>query len=417
VSRIGYVCNRYPAVANNYILDEVLALRELGLDVEVISVRRPRPGDMLARVDYAEHARTHYLVPPGLWELCSAHLRALLTRPIQYLSTLLLAWRLSAPGFRAHLWQLLYFAEAVMVWQHCKRRDVRHLHAHHAFVASDDALLAAHLGRWSWSLSMHGPTEFYDVRGTRLAEKVAHADAVVCISDFCRSQLMGLTEPSRWNKLHVVRCGVRVERFARSAARDGTGAGPVGVLNVARHVPVKGHITLLEALVRVLERGLPVTLTLIGDGPERTTLERRVHELALEQHVRILGAVGQDDIREQYERADIFCLPSSAEGLPIVLMEAMAMELPVVASQVMGVSELVEHDVSGLLVTPARPDLLADALERLASDPALRASMGAAGRKKVLAAHDVRRSARSLSEIYRGLGVGLVEPEPQGQQL
>jgi glycosyltransferase involved in cell wall biosynthesis len=184
---------------------------------------------------------------------------------------------------------------------------------------------------------------------------------------------------------------------------------------VGRLVPVKGHAKLIEAVAELRRRGVPVHATLVGGGPRREALERLAARLGVAESVTFTGSLSHDDVLERYAEADVFCLPSFGEGLPVVLMEAMAMELPVVASQVMGVSELVEHDVSGLLVTPARPDLLADALERLASDPALRASMGAAGRKKVLAAHDVRRSARSLSEIYRGLGVGLVEPEPQGQ--
>ncbi len=408
---LAYLLNRYPAVANNYILDEVLTLRELGLDVEVVSVRPPLEGDKLSRDDREEQARTYYLLPARPARLLRAHLSAFLSRPWRYLGTVRLAWRMSAPGIRAHVWQLLYFAEAVMAWHHLSGKGVRHVHAHHAFVASDNALLAANFGQWTWSLSVHGPTEFYDVPGTRLAEKIKHADAVACISDFCHSQVMSLVDPSHWGKLRVVRCGVRAERFTRgetgNAPRSEADKAPrseVNILSVARLVPVKGHATLIDAVHDLLSRGLSITLSVIGDGPQRGLLERRVRELGIERSVAILGAVGQDDIRARYEEADIFCLPSAAEGLPIVLMEAMAMELPVVASQVMGVAELVEHGATGLLVRPARPDLLADALARLAEDPSLRASMGAAGREKVLAAHDARESARQLRELYRGLG-------------
>jgi colanic acid/amylovoran biosynthesis glycosyltransferase len=405
VSKIAYICNRYPAVSNTFILQEVAALRDLGVPVETISVRRPRSGDVLARADHDEHARTHYLLPPRVGELLRAHLSALLFRPRRYLKTLLLACRLSAHGARARLWQLLYFAEAVMVWHHCRRLDVRHLHAHFAQVASDDALLAAHLGGWSWSFSMHGPPEFYDVRGTRLAVKVERADAVICISDFCRSQLMSLVAEAHWTKLHVVRCGISPKRYARHIPRNGSTGDATNVLTVARFAPVKGHAVLLDALEVLTARGFDMTLTWIGDGPERGALEQRARRLRVARRVRMRGAVGQDDIRAEYERADIFCLPSFAEGLPVVLLEAMAMELPVVATGVMGVPELVEHGVSGLLVAPARPDLLADALELLATDPHERASMGAAGRAKVLTDHDAARSGSALRNVYRELGV------------
>ncbi len=402
---IAYICNRYPAVSNTFILEEIRALRQLGVQVETISVRPPRPGDLLARADRDEHARSHYLLPSSAVELLRAHLTALLTRPRRYLRTLWLAWRLSAPGARAHVWQLLYFAEAALVWQHCRRRGVRHLHAHFLNVASDDALLAAHLGGWSWSLSVHGPPEFYDVPGTRLAKKVAYADAVICVSDFCRSQLMSLVDDCHWSKLHVVRCGIRPDRYHRRRPRNGSRPDAVNVLTVGRLVPVKGHAVLLEALAALVARGVVARVSLVGDGAERALLEQRARALGIERRVRMLGAVGQDDIRAEYERADIFCLPSFAEGLPVVLMEAMAMELPVVATRVMGVPELVEHGMTGLLVPPARPDLLAEALERLADDPALRASMGAAGRGKVVSEHDVMRSCHALRDVYRGLGV------------
>jgi glycosyltransferase involved in cell wall biosynthesis len=405
VSKIAYICNRYPAVSNTFILQEVAALRELGVPVETISVRRPRSGDLLARADHEEHARTTYLIPPRAGELLSAHLAAVCSRPRCYLKTLLLACRLSPEGVRARLWQLLYFAEAVMVWQHCRRRGVQHLHAHFAYVASDDALLAAHLGGWSWSFSMHGPPEFYDVRGTRLAAKVKRADAVICISDFCRSQLMSLVDETHWAKLHVVRCGISTTRYARHAAWNGRRGAAVNVLTVARLASVKGHAVLLDALAALTARGVDVELTWIGDGPERAALERRAKQLRVAHRVRMLGAVGQDDIRAEYERADVFCLPSFAEGLPVVLLEAMAMELPVVATQVMAVPELVEHGVSGLLVAPARPDLLADALELLIDAPDERASMGATGRAKVLADHDAARSGSALRNVYRELGV------------
>jgi colanic acid/amylovoran biosynthesis glycosyltransferase len=405
MSKIAYICNRYPAVSNTFILQEVAVLRDLGIPVETISVRPPRPGDLMARADREEHARTKYLLPPRAAELLSAQLTALLSRPRRYLKTLVLACRLSPNGARARLWHLLYFAEAVMVWRHCRRLDVRHLHAHFAYVASDDALLAAHLGGWSWSFSMHGPPEFYDVRGTRLAAKVQRADAVICISDFCRSQLMGLVDEVHWAKLHVVRCGISTTRYARHAARNGSRGKAINVLTVARLVPVKGHAVLLDALGALAARGVDVELTWIGDGPERAALERRAAQLRVAHLVRMQGAVGQDDIRAEYERADIFCLPSFAEGLPVVLLEAMAMELPVVASQVMGIPELVEHGVSGLLVAPARPDLLADALELLIEAPDERASMGATGRAKVLADHDAARSGNALRNVYRELGV------------
>jgi colanic acid/amylovoran biosynthesis glycosyltransferase len=139
----------------------------------------------------------------------------------------------------------------------------------------------------------------------------------------------------------------------------------------------------------------------VGDGPKRVALERIAAELGIAQRVRFLGSIGQDEIREEYRRADVFCLPSFAEGVPVVLMEAMAMGLPVVASALMGIPELVEDGVSGFLVRPGRADELQDALAAMAADPVLRAAMGGAGRRRVLEAFNIEDSARELECIFR----------------
>jgi colanic acid/amylovoran biosynthesis glycosyltransferase len=387
--RIAYVCNRYPALSNTFIMREVRALRRLGLEIDVLSLRRPSVDHLLAEADREEYRRTSFILP-------------LLTRPRRYLGTLAAALRLAPPGPKGTIWQLFYFAEAGLVWDRCRKRDIHHLHAHFAYVASDVALLAARLGGWTWSFSMHGPPEFYAVGTTRLAEKVRDADAVICISDFCRSQLMGLVEPEAWDKLRVVHCGVSVADFAGELpSRNGTRG--IEVLMVGRVVPVKGHPVLIEALAELRRRGVDARATIVGEGAERANLERMAQRFGVEDRVLFTGAVGQDDIRAHYARADVFCLPSFAEGLPVVAMEAMAMGLPVVSTRIMGIPEVVEHGVTGLLVPPARHDLLADALEQLAGDAELRAVMGRAGREKAEAEFDADDSAAQLREIYGAL--------------
>jgi glycosyltransferase involved in cell wall biosynthesis len=381
---------------------EVRALRRQGMEVDVLSVRRPSADHLLAEADREEYRRTSFILPPRVAELAGAHLRALLTRPRRYAATLATALRLAPPGARGTLWQLFYFAEAGLVWNRCRKRGIRHLHAHFAYVASDVALLASRLGGWSWSFSMHGPPEFYAVETTRLAEKARDASAVVCISDFCRSQLMALVEPAAWDKLRVVHCGIGVTDFAGELASR-NGRPGLEVLMVGRVVPVKGHPVLIESLAELRRRGVDVRATIVGEGPERAALEAMAKRLGVADRLTFTGAVGQDDIRSYYARADVFCLPSFAEGLPVVAMEAMAMGLPVVSTRIMGIPEVVEHGETGILVPPARHDLLADALERLATDPELCAAMGAAGRRKVEAEFDSDDSAAQLREIYGAL--------------
>jgi glycosyltransferase involved in cell wall biosynthesis len=167
---------------------------------------------------------------------------------------------------------------------------------------------------------------------------------------------------------------------------------------------VKGQAVLLDAIGELARRGVPVELTLAGDGPERARLERRAAQLGIQHRVTFAGAVANDRVADLYAAADVFCTSSFAEGLPTVLMEAMAMGLPVVATRINGIPELVEDGVTGLLVSPARADALAAALERLATHPEERQRMGHAGRRKVVDERDERRAAARLLALIEKWG-------------
>jgi glycosyltransferase involved in cell wall biosynthesis len=400
---VAYVVGRYPAVSHAFVQREVLALRDAGARVETVSIHRARPEDTLSAADRAEAEGTYALLPARLGALLAAHLSAAAS-PAAYLSTLAHALRSGPAGIRGRIWQLFYFVEAIMLWRHCRRRGVRHLHAHHLNQASDAAMLAVRYAnaagaapRWTWSFTMHGPNELYDVSRFRLAEKAASAATVVCISDFARSQVMGFAPEEVWPRLRVVHCGLDPTEFDGEAAADGD---VFRVLCVGRLVPFKGQSLLIEAIASLRRSGSDARLTLIGDGPSRVDLERRAHELGLDDAVTVAGAVGQDEIRSHYAAASAFCLPSFAEGVPVVLMEAMAMRLPVVTTRVMGISELVDDGDSGLLIRPGRIDELTAALGRLARDPELRGRLGDRGREKVVAEFDVRDSGAQLAQLF-----------------
>jgi glycosyltransferase involved in cell wall biosynthesis len=402
--RIAYVSSRYPAVSHTFIQREVAALRAIGIDVDTVAIRRAAAGEVLSEADRAEARSTYAILPVTPWRLAGAHLGALLRYPRAYRTTLVRALKLAPAGLRGRLWQMFYFGEAVLLWDHARRRRVGHLHAHFANVGSDVALLAAHLGAAagrgprSWSMTMHGSTEFYDVHEHRLPEKVADAAFVACISDFTRSQLMLSADPAHWGKLELVRCGVDPRAFA-PVARDGD-RPPLRVLTVSRLVPGKGFALLLDALADAVGRGHDLVLEVVGDGPDGDALRARARRLGIDGRVTWLGAVGQDEIRRSYEQADVFCLPSFAEGVPVVLMEAMAVELAVVATRIAGIPELVSDGESGLLVTPARADELAEALARLAADEPLRRRLGRAAREAVLDGYAADHWARVLAGVF-----------------
>ena len=434
--RIAYLCSEYPAVSHTFVLREVNALRRLGAEIATFSIRRTAPGQLLAHADRVAAESTFAILPPRWGRLLAAHLRLLLGSPSAYLAALALALRMAPPGLRGRLWQCFYFVESVVLWSECRRRGVRHIHVHLANAAADIALLAAHIGSaseperpWSWSLTMHGPTEFSDVRHFRLAEKLRDARFVVCISDYARSQLMALSDPESWGRLHVVHVGIPIEQFTRDAGRRAAGAeaqagadadaetaaaadagwraaGP-SILCVGRLVPEKGQAVLLEALARLAGRGHRVSLVLAGEGRSRSALERRAERLGVAAQVSFLGAVGQDAIHEMYAGASIFCLPSFAEGVPCVLMEAMAMGLPVVSTRITGIPELIEDGHSGLLVAPGRLDELTDALERLLVDPGLCRELAVNAREQVVRDFNAERSAEQLYALFTKLLDGL----------
>jgi glycosyltransferase involved in cell wall biosynthesis len=405
----AYLVARYPGASLSFILGEVQALRDAGVRVETASVRRAEDWEVLSDRDRAERDTTRALLPVSTWKLLTTHARALTRHPRAYLATLLRALQLAHAGGRVRLWQLFYFAEAILFWEWMEQERLHHVHVHFANVSSDVAMIACGFAnaagaqpRWTWSMTLHGPVELADVASHKLAAKANDAVAVVCISDFAHSQVAALVEPETVDRLHTIRCGIDVTAFAPRKRQPGDG-GQQEILCVGALQRRKAHRVLLEAFAEVLAALPGVRLTLVGGGPERDALERRTAELGIGEAVEFAGSVGHDRVGDFYARADVFCLPSFAEGVPTVLMEAMAMEVPVVATRIMGIPELVEHERSGLLVAPARPDELADALRRLLTDRELAERLGREGRKQVSARYNRPAATAALHELLSPL--------------
>ena len=400
--RVAYLTSYYPAVSHSFIRREVLALREQGVDVLTFSIQAAHGADVLAPIDRAEMVSTQYIVSRSRTSLARELGRSLSAHPFAIATVAAKAVR-SATGWRQRLWQLFYVGEAAILHRWLAEQGVHHVHAHFANAPADVARWTRTLGNrlggsWTWSFTMHGPTEFYAVEENQLRAKLIDADFVACISDFCRSQLMVFSDPSDWYKLGIVHCGVVPEQFRLA---KGGGSGQLQVLSVGRLVPEKGHTILLHAARHLDDMGVPVHLTIAGDGPYREALEKEASAIGVS--ATFLGPVSQDAVPELLADADVFCLPSFAEGLPVVLMEAMASALPVVTTRIAGIQELVEDNVSGFVIAPGRDDLLAEALAEIARDPERARRMGEAGRKKVCDEFDVSVSARTLKEIFSDL--------------
>ena len=410
--RLAYLATLYPALSHSFVRREIEALRARGLEIHTFALHRTDPGHVLTEADREAERSTYTVLPARLRSFAAAHLRALLTGPAAYVRTL--AFALSRPpgGSHGRWWQFFYFLEAAPIWRECDRRGLTHVHAHFTSPSGDVAQLVARLGverggspAWSWSFSAHG-TDIFNDGPASLAGKVASASLIVCISDFGRSQLMRLAPEEHWEKLRVARCGLNGEWFENGMSRT---PGPeLRLLTVGRLEREKGHSILLEAISLLEHRGVPVLLEVVGDGSRLDSLRRQARDLGISERITFAGAVGQDRIREHYFAADAFCLPSLGEGIPVVLMEALASGLPVIASNTMGIPELIEDGATGLLVSPGRPEDLAAAIEQLARDRSLGGRLGAAGRDRVMKEFNLDRGA----EILRAAFLETLSPAP-----
>lgn len=416
---LAYIISQYPAVSHTFIQREIIALRERGWNITTFSIRGPDPRELLTDTDRSEAHLTHVIVPPRLGVLFKAVIEPLFTTPVRFFSAFKCALQLRRPGLRGLLWSLFYFAEALLVHRVAQERRIAHFHAHFANVASDVALLAARLGgknRATFSFTMHGPTEFFDIPGHRLAEKARAAQFIICISDFARSQLMPLIPEEQWSKLRVVHCGIDPHQFpVHVAASHRMRHRPVNILTVARLAPVKAHAVLFHALDELMIRGCEVRLTLAGDGPCRRELEALADTLGLRSHIEFLGNVGQDQVPQLLKDADLFVLPSFAEGVPVVLMEAMAARCPVIATRIAGIPELIEDGITGLLLPPGRADVLAGAIERLVAAPSFAERLAAAATQKIFRDFNLHLTSGQLDRIFRiyqGDPLEEVEPTP-----
>jgi colanic acid/amylovoran biosynthesis glycosyltransferase len=327
-----------------------------------------------------------------------AHLAALARRPLKYLAGMTFALRLGGTDLKKLLYGLFYFVEAVMIGEWMRGAGVRHLHVHFATPASTVGLIAARIYPIGLSLTVHGPDEFYDAPGYCLAEKIAGASFICCIGMYARSQLMKLSPPEHWSKFEVAPLGISLNEFAPLALRS---SDRFEILSVGRLVPAKGQHILLAAIHHLVRDGRNLRLRLVGDGPDRRSLEDDARRRGLDGVAVFEGAVNPDRIRAIYETADVFALASFAEGIPVVLMEAMAMEIPCVATFITGIPELIRAGLDGLLVAPSDDAALADAIGRLMDDTELRRRLGRAGRKRVVEHYNLDVNIPRLGEIFR----------------
>jgi glycosyltransferase involved in cell wall biosynthesis/GT2 family glycosyltransferase len=398
LSPVAYLVNQYPHVSHSFIRREITALEIAGLSVQRFSVRHSGM-ELVDPADRAEQSRTEVLVGAGAGRLVGSALWISLTRPLRTIKAMFLTIRMGRRSQRGVLRHLAYLAEACLLFRLLRKSGARHLHAHFGTNSTAVALLMHKLGGPPYSFTIHGPEEFDRSEDLSLREKIEGAAFVVAISEYGRSQVFRWCEHRHWGKVHVVRCGV-------DGAFLEAGPLPIPATNrlvcVGRLCEQKGQLLLLEALRRLKAEGLEFEMVLAGDGPMRAEVEAEIRRLELQDRVQITGWISGESVRKHILDARALVLPSFAEGLPVVLMEALALGRPVLSTYVAGIPELVDNAVNGWLVPAGSVQALTCALHEVLTAREDRLTrMGRAGASRVSERHDVGHEAGRLAALFR----------------
>lgn len=394
--RIAYLTSKYPATSHTFILREVQALRAAGVGVDTFTVRPAGDDELTDSAIAAEAASTFVILGQGLASFAAAHLRLLVGSTARYARGLVHALRHRPPGLRALGLALAHFAEAGVLADELRRRRITHLHNHFANSAATVGYLAAGMIDLPWSFTIHGISETDYPAGVTLPGKIRAARFIACASWFGRAQAMRVVAPEHWSKIHVVRCGLQLDRLPRpEPVRSGR-----LILCVARLSAEKGLAGLLDVFAAIRARIGDARLELIGTGPEENALRAQAVSLGLGEAVSFAGRHSEADTLAAIASADILVVASLMEGLPIVLMEAMALGTAVVAPRLAGIPELVDDGRTGLLFKPSDWRELEVQIDRLLSDDGLRGRLVGEAHQTIVKEYDVTGSARTLTSLF-----------------
>jgi len=400
--RIAYLTSFYARAGDTFIRREVEELRRLGWTVHTFSIRRAEAEEHVSEEILREQRTTDYILDHGFWRLLISFVRMSLRSPLRMLRAIGQARAIRWPGVRSWMWHAFYLLEAAYLAERLIALDVEWLHDHIAMNSATVAMLSSTLSGVPFSMTVHGPHDFLAAEHWGLELKIAASAMTVGISSFGKSQCMLFSQPEHWHKIHIVRCGLDQPFLAAPAPTPPQGNR---LLCVGRLSPEKGQVLLVEAAARLRDEGVDVEIVLVGDGPSRGEIERKAAELRVQGKIRLTGWQSSADVRRWISESRALVVPSFAEGIPVVAMEAMALGRPVIATYVGGLPELVQPGESGWLVPAGSVEDLASGLRELlrAPEPSLR-RMGERGRQRVLERHDLSLEVRRLAALFeRGI--------------
>jgi len=414
---IAYFVNQYPKVSHSFIRREIQALEAQGIPIQRFSIRACDT-ELVDDADQAELKKTTVLLNNGLKGLLWPLVQVAIAHPIRFFQSLNLAYQVSRTSDRNLLYHLVYLAEACALYQHAARNGITHIHAHFGTNSTTVTMLCQALGGPSYSFTVHGPEEFDQPKALSLTEKIRRAAFVVAISSFGRSQLYRWCDRTQWDKIQVVHCGVDEQFFSLTPS-------PVPdtsqLVCVARLGEQKGHLLLLEAVKQLAAEGVSCKIVLVGDGPLREEIEAAIAHYHLQDYLEITGWASGDQVQHYLQTSRAMVLPSFAEGLPVVIMEALALGRPVIATHIAGIPELVEPGTCGWLVPPGSTEALVNAIKAcLQTSQSELNTLGQNGRNRVLKHHNISTEVAHLASCFGRYTKALSEPSvgpPSGTPL
>lgn len=393
---IAYLVNYYPDISHSFIRREILALEALGISVARFAIRSC-PRKLVDQADLLELEKTRVVLNIGLAKLFLELLIVAVTRPIQFTKTLGLTIKIGWGSDRGVVNHFAYLAEACVLLRWFQELNISQVHAHFGAHPTAVAMLCNLLGGPPYSFTVHGPEEFDKAKLISLDKKIQQAAFVVAVSNFGKSQLYRWCDYQQWSKIHVVHCGV--DKMFLNTPRQPIPDEP-RLVCIGRLCEQKGQLLLIEAASQLASEGLEFKLVLVGDGPLRSAIEDLISKFGLQDRVEITGWASNFEVQQQILASRVMVLPSFAEGLPVVIMEALALGRPVISTYVAGIPELVESGVCGWLVPPGSIEFLTTAMrEALQSPVAILEKMGNAGAERVAKYHDAAQEAQKLALI------------------
>lgn len=396
--RICYFVSEYPAVSHTFIRREIVELEKNGISVLRVSLRNSGR-KLVDPDDVSEKGRTCYIFDGNRAKFAAAFADALVQRPKALAKATWAALKMMRRSSRPAPLHLAYLAEALVLARWVLQENIQHVHAHFGTNGAEVAMLCHILTGVPYSFTIHGPDEFDRPEYLGLPAKVKHAAFVCVVSSFTGSQLCRWIPPEEWSKIKLVRCGLDADFLNMQPLKI---VPKSQLVTVGRLSEQKGQLVLLHALAVLAREGVPFRLTMAGDGPLRPQLERSIRELGLDKQVVLAGWMSNAQVRAAIREARALVLPSFAEGLPVVLMEALALGRPVITTYVAGIPELVTEQACGWLVPAGNIDQLAGAIRQCLMAPdTLVKTMGSAGRKRVLEQHDIVQECRKLAALFR----------------